>query len=340
MARRSNGSIVIRSVVRRCVVPEASAIGPMRARRASRTRSASPPRCRAACPIRCVVSSISRTVADDGRAGCATRASRAGRRGPTGRARARIPFAASRPARRRELSSAPVVSSHMPLAADEQDAERLAQPVEVVAAHVRDVVERVVEVGGLAALAPRVPARRVVVARQAEREREQVGALEREVDRVVGAEADAERGDLLRAAAVGVDPRHDLVEDPRLVAAVLAARAASSGIAGVRPRRRRRRSRRSRASAGPPASRPVERADHAPVARTPRRCRARPGTRAPGGRSGRRRRPSRSRRSRATTARCGGRSPRARQQAGQVRVERVAPGRVVVQVGHLVQRAG
>src|SRR3954470_13363036 len=88
----------------------------------------------------------------------------------------------------------------LPLPADEQQADALAQPVEVLAAQVLEVVERVVEVGGLAALAPAVPRARVVVAREREREREQVGALEREVDRVVGAEADAERRDLVRVA--------------------------------------------------------------------------------------------------------------------------------------------
>ena len=120
------------------------------------------------------------------------------------------------------LSSAPVVSSHWPWPQTSSRLSRDAQPVEVVAVQVRDVVDRVVEVGRLAALAPAVPRRRVVVAGQADREREQVGALEREVDGVEGAEADAERGDVLRAAAVVVDERHDLVEDPRLVAPVLA----------------------------------------------------------------------------------------------------------------------
>ena len=191
------------------------------------------------------------------------------------------------------------------LAADEQDAQPRAQPVEVVAARVGERVERVVEVGGLAALAPAVPARRVVVAREAERERERVRAPQREVDRVEGAEADAERGDLLRPAAVRVDPRHDLVEDPRLVALVRAGallerqravrpRGAVEGVDAVELRpaavdqlRRARRPRR-----GP---------------RTPRRCRARPGRPGTAGPSARRRRRCPARRSPASTARRGGR---------------------------------
>ena len=97
-------------------------------------------------------------------------------------------------------SSEPVVSSHWPWPQTSSRLSRDAQPVEVVAAEVRDVVDRVVEVGRLAALAPAVPGGRVVVARHADREREQVGALEREVDGVEGAEADAERDDLAAPA--------------------------------------------------------------------------------------------------------------------------------------------
>ena len=74
--------------------------------------------------------------------------------------------------------SAPVVSSHMPLPADQQQATPGAQPVEVVAVQVGHVVQRVVEVQGVAALAPAAPGGRVVVAGQADRQREQVGALE------------------------------------------------------------------------------------------------------------------------------------------------------------------
>src|SRR6476619_4302500 len=104
------------------------------------------------------------------------------------------------------------------LAADEHQAQPRAQPAEVVAVEIADVVDRAVEIRLVAALAPRVaPGRRVVAAREAQREREEVGALEGEVRRVVGAEAAPGGDDLRAAAAVAVDPGHDLLEDPRLV---------------------------------------------------------------------------------------------------------------------------
>src|SRR3954454_21254802 len=52
----------------------------------------------------------------------------------------------------------------LPLPADQQQAEPRAEPVEVLAVELADVVERVVEVGRVAPLAPAVPGRRVVVA--------------------------------------------------------------------------------------------------------------------------------------------------------------------------------
>src|SRR6185312_8188592 len=77
----------------------------------------------------------------------------------------------------------------LPLAlpAHEQEARLAAEPVEVVALQVRDVVDRVVEVDGVAARAA-AEERDVIDAAQAEREREQVGALQAEVGGVVGAE--------------------------------------------------------------------------------------------------------------------------------------------------------
>src|SRR3954464_4886092 len=109
------------------------------------------------------------------------------------------------------------------LPADEQQAHARPQPVEVVAVEVRHVVDRAVEVRLVPALARGVaPGRRVVAARQADGEREEVGALEGEVSGVVAAEAAAGRDDLRAAAAVAVDPRDDLLEDPGLVAAVRA----------------------------------------------------------------------------------------------------------------------
>src|SRR5215467_7548707 len=66
------------------------------------------------------------------------------------------------------------------LSADEQQAHPAAQPVEMVAVQVADVVDRVVEVRCCTALAPALPRGRVVVAGQAHRERENVGSPERE----------------------------------------------------------------------------------------------------------------------------------------------------------------
>src|SRR6476646_11442693 len=75
----------------------------------------------------------------------------------------------------------------LPLSADEQDRDVIPQPAQVVAAQVRDVVHRVVEVDGIALLAPALN-RDVVHAAHADREREEVGPLEAEVGRVVGPE--------------------------------------------------------------------------------------------------------------------------------------------------------
>ena len=94
------------------------------------------------------------------------------------------------------------------------------QPVEVVTTKVGHVVAGVLEVDRVTACSPSVPRRRVVVSGQADGQREKVGSAEREVDRVICAEAASGRHDLERAAAVVVDERHDLVEDPRLVRAV------------------------------------------------------------------------------------------------------------------------
>src|SRR5262245_26889605 len=60
------------------------------------------------------------------------------------------------------------------LADDEDDVDAVAQPLQVVSTGVLQVVDRVVEVCRVAAFAPAVPRRRVVVARLADRLREQV----------------------------------------------------------------------------------------------------------------------------------------------------------------------
>src|SRR3954453_10159520 len=99
------------------------------------------------------------------------------------------------------------------LSADEQDADLPAQPVQVVALEVRDVVHRVVEVGGLAALAPAVPGGGVVAAGHADGEREHGGALARKVGGVERAEAAPPDDDLAAAAAaaaVVADERNHL----------------------------------------------------------------------------------------------------------------------------------
>src|SRR5215218_1635956 len=119
-----------------------------------------------------------------------------------------MPFAPSRSASRFELSSAPVVSSHIPCPqtrstlSRERSQSRWSPPALAS------------ESNGLL----------------------KYGAAQREVDRVEGAEADAERRDLPRPAAVLVDPRHHLVEDPGLVAAVRTGALLERQIA-VRPRR-------------------------------------------------------------------------------------------------------
>ncbi len=108
----------------------------------------------------------------------------------------------------------------LPLAADEEQADPPAQPVQVLAVQVGDVVHGIVEVGGGAALAPAVPGRRIIVAGKAQGQREQVGSLEREVRRVERAQAAPEGRDVGAAAAIFGDPRHHLVDDPGFVAAV------------------------------------------------------------------------------------------------------------------------
>ena len=93
-----------------------------------------------------------------------------------------------------------------------------AEPLEMVAADVRDVVHRVVEVDGIAALAAALHGD-VVDAAQAQREGKEVGALEAEVGGVVGAERGA-GGDQLLRVRVGLHERHEPREDPALVLAV------------------------------------------------------------------------------------------------------------------------
>ena len=208
LARRSNGSMVTRSTsiaVRR----RRRRRSPARAAaRSPRTRSASPPRCRAAARSGASFGHAFSSGSTEPRqvvaqAARATTASRAGRRSPTRRARAGSPCSASSSANARVLGSDRVGStSKAPWPTTSSRLSRSRSQSRWSPCEVADVGHRVVEVGRVALLAPGLPGGRVVVAREAQRQREQVGVLEREVGRVVGAEAAAQGGDLHRAAAV------------------------------------------------------------------------------------------------------------------------------------------
>ena len=326
-SRRSNGSIVIRSVAIRWRWPEPSVIAPSRPTSVSNARgqSSSVPSSR---PIRWVVSSelISRTAADDARVGRATTASRAPRRTPTGQARTGSPWTGAARRTGGVDSSAPVVSSHCPCPHTSSMLSRPRSQSRWSPSEVGDVVHRVVEVRGLTALAPPVPRGGVVVTGHADRQRKQVGALEREVGGVVRAEADTARDHLARATAVVADERNHLAQDPRFVDAMAARPLLERNRPGWTSSRGRR-SPRSRASRRPSASRSADRGDHpvalelarvAALSRERDTGRAGPHFRTPPPRSPRR--------------------PHAGEQPGQVGMECVAPAGVVVQVGHLGQR--
>ena len=102
----------------------------------------------------------------------------------------------------------------------QHDVQPRAEPVEVVAVEMWHVVGRVGEVRRVAALTPAVPRRRVVVAGLADRDREQVGALQRQLEGVVGTHRAAGDDRPARALAVGADVRRDLVGHPALVGLV------------------------------------------------------------------------------------------------------------------------
>ena len=109
----------------------------------------------------------------------------------------------------------------LPLAADQQQQDPRAQPVEMIAVQVLHVVGGIVEVDGVAGLAP-ADVRDLVDAAQAEGEREEIGVLEGEVGRVVGPERAACDDDLAGAGAVLVDPGRGSLRDPALVRLVVA----------------------------------------------------------------------------------------------------------------------
>ena len=133
-----------------------------------------------------------------------------------------------------------------PRADHQLDVHVAAQPVEVVAVQVGHVGRRVVEVQGVAHLAPGVPAARVVVARHAH-------SVRRTGPRDAGRALTAWNAPMLApavtigtpAAAVVVDRRRHLVGDPRVVR-VVAPGALLAGDRRVGPRRSGRWRRRRR----------------------------------------------------------------------------------------------
>src|SRR3954453_14036694 len=156
-SRRSKGSIVTRSVSMVCRRPAPSVIGPRRAMSVSKAvgQSSSVPRSR---PIKCVVSVIrSFRSAEAGQVVGDLRAPRGpvvrDVVAPEGELVADALVAQALGEAHRTVERAGRV---LPLAlpADEEQAHARAQPVEVLAAEVGDVVDRAVEVGLVAARAP------------------------------------------------------------------------------------------------------------------------------------------------------------------------------------------
>ena len=204
-----------------------------------------------------------------------------------------------------------------------------AQPVEVPAAACASEVEGVVEEGGVAAPRPAAfPGRRVVVAGEAERERER----RRGSAMFTAWKAPRLTPNVTRSCGPPQSSwiRHDLLEDPRLVALVRAGALLDRDRA-VRPTTTRRRvdavELRGSASIRP------ESAPTTPRSPAARRCRAR--------REARNGRPQWPWTTTLPAAPIAGeyssawRPPPGSQQVGQVGVQRVAPGRVVVQVRDL-----
>ena len=137
---------------------------------------------------------VRRSAAGGGRAGRARTASRAGRRAPTGPSRPAGPWPAHSAPKARVLSSAPVVSSHCPCpqTSSSDSRERSQSRCVAVGGRRRDS-SGLLRWNDVAALAPPDGAagrrRRTSTMRQ----REEVGAPQRDVGRVVGAEAAAGR---------------------------------------------------------------------------------------------------------------------------------------------------
>src|SRR5262245_60655290 len=93
----------------------------------------------------------------------------------------------------------------------------------MIAVQVGDIIGGIGEVSRVPALAPSVPRGRVIVARHTERLWEEVSAAKGEIHRVKRPHRAADRHDVtgvLATAAILVDERSDLVEDPGLVCAM------------------------------------------------------------------------------------------------------------------------
>ena len=214
---RSNGSMVSRSLVKVCSVPSTLS-GPTRRRIASKAcgQSSSAP---SSSPIRCDVMALpSRASAEAGQVvgdlALPPRPVVGGVVAPdvevVGDAafgeQGAHPFGLGQRGGRVGLPGA--------LADGEDDVQPLAQPGEVVAVQLGDVVGGVGEVRRLAALAPGVPLRGVVVAGLADGDREEVGAGQGELQGVVGAERAPGDDRVAGAGGVLADEAGDGVGDP------------------------------------------------------------------------------------------------------------------------------
>src|SRR6187401_1526489 len=99
---------------------------------------------------------------------------------------------------------------------DQEDAHALPDPIEVITLHVLHVSHRVVEVEVVTRFPPSHVGR-VVDAALADRDREEVGPLQTEVGRMVGAETAAGNDRFRETSAVVVHTGYDVVDDPVLV---------------------------------------------------------------------------------------------------------------------------
>ena len=209
-----------------CVRPAPSVTGPEPAHERLERAPASPPRCPAAGRSggRVVIGAsvhVSRSGAGGGRSGARHDGQSCGTSWPQRSSSCRMPLSASSAGERRVCSSAPVVSSHMPCPQTSSSDTRERSQSRWSPCRFGDVVDRVVEVGRhrrarpSRASAPGRSCRRGTARRgkRSARRRAKFSAWKAPIEQPVVS-------DLLRAAAVVVDERHHLVDDPRLVRAV------------------------------------------------------------------------------------------------------------------------